>query len=243
MADIRYKTDVLKYKFAKFAVKNRGAVVFTSSILGTAIATGGLYMATDKWEDDITGQNASEIVAQINQEMQQLSKMRTDIDIAQENIFHGKNTGADIAKLRDNWTEKANKTLAKILTNKELSERQASELWDNFADRVIEPKFVNEIYSNDYDFGFLKEARQQAKDENIAFESIEDFAQQTVIYLGGVDANKIVVVFGLLGFVAGMPLDISILAGKLRKLSENPPKRVKNSNKTKRRRRNKIFEN
>ncbi len=242
MSDVRCKTDVLKHKFAKFAVKNREFTVLTSGLLGVAIATGGLYTATDKWEDGIAGQNASEIFAQINQEMQQLSKMRTDIDIAQENIFHSKNTGADIVKLRDNWTEKANKTLAKILTNKELSERQASELWDNFADKVIEPKFVNEIYSNDYDFGFLKESRQQAKDTNIAFESIEDFAQQTAIYLEGADVDKIVAVFGLLGFFVAMPIDIGILDGKLRKLSENPPKRVKNNNKTKRRRRNKIFE-
>ncbi len=233
MADIKHKIDSAKHKVAKTIVENDETVNLMVAFFGAAIGVVGLYTILDKAEDDVVTNNAPQVVADIKQDISKLSELSQKFDYIKDYIVkNGKApfSEREVDNIELNFNNTANEIFSKILTDNNISEKQASELWD-LASEEVSPKSVSDIYRSDYDFGFLKEAREDVTSSELQITSKEDFTKAVSKRLYRIQDQKTLSAFGLFGLFSFAPFWM-ILGDKIVKWAENPPRKKCRKKKT-----------
>ena len=229
MIDVKYKVNSLKYKFAKTVLNNPEESVFASMVLGVAVGISGAYAILDKSEDSIATDKAPQVIKNIKQDISSLSKQAQRFEYARNyTVENGKEpySKEKKKKMKDNFNSLADKVFARILIDSNLSEEQASELWE-LATMKVPPKSVSGAYKNDYDFGFLKEARDDVlHSEKMLTANARTISEAISKQMTAEKADaKDCSLIGVLGILSFVPFFFFADSKRFRAWEENPPKR------------------
>ncbi len=242
--DIGYKLRLLRHNFAKGVVEKRSIVTPTKvGLLSAFVAVGGIYASAERMEDNIQTEHAPEAMELIDSKITSLLEQKNSIDDIRKAKtlleFSPSELTMDQLESQESsavysFNYRAKETLRYILSNKHMSETQISDAWHRFADEVDEPENIDSLYfSNDYDFGFVKECKADATSYSSAISDavIATEIDNCLTYEHGTDDKVLPAVLGVHAFFMAIPAMLVLDGKNMKEWAREKPTRKPKHNK------------
>ncbi len=189
MGKAKYYAESARHQFGKAAYGKDGTPAFVgATLLTVALGGGSIWMAADERPDNLTTPQTETVLAELQNDLATLQQDFNELREIESRLQSGDYTTAEFNRLQNErtraeqeFTQKAQPVLDRILFTPHLSERQAQTLMRDFAQNVKDPVEIARRYDIK-DYGFLRDKREEviAGTRNSSVSDIVKMTQQEV---------------------------------------------------------------